>query len=139
VLHWKRLRRRAALAARDGVLGWPEGVTRPHLPPHLQPAGRPLEGGGVASGGLRDMIPTIARTGGRQLLQVAEFDPSALLASPGALGARMAIHAAMYTGDNTLLTNGDLLEGPGRIRGAELRVHAVRTADPTGQGYGTGP
>ena len=28
-----------------------------------QPAGRPLEGGGVASGGLRDMIPTIARTG----------------------------------------------------------------------------
>ncbi|PRW39334.1 2-dehydro-3-deoxyphosphooctonate aldolase 1 [Chlorella sorokiniana] len=27
-----------------------------------QPAGRPLEGGGVASGGLRDMIPTIART-----------------------------------------------------------------------------
>lgn len=29
-----------------------------------QPAGRPLEGGGVASGGLRDMIPAIARTGG---------------------------------------------------------------------------
>ncbi|KAL4427331.1 hypothetical protein ABPG77_003240 [Micractinium sp. CCAP 211/92] len=27
-----------------------------------QPAGRPLEGGGVASGGLRDMIPAIART-----------------------------------------------------------------------------
>ncbi|KAI3431561.1 hypothetical protein D9Q98_004610 [Chlorella vulgaris] len=27
-----------------------------------QPAGRALEGGGVASGGLRDMIPTIART-----------------------------------------------------------------------------
>ena len=32
--------------------------------PLPQPAGRPLEGGGVASGGLRDMIPTIARTGG---------------------------------------------------------------------------
>lgn len=31
----------------------------------VQPAGRPLEGGGVASGGLRDMIPAIARTGGR--------------------------------------------------------------------------
>lgn len=29
----------------------------------VQPAGRPLEDGGVASGGLRDMIPTIARTG----------------------------------------------------------------------------
>lgn len=27
-----------------------------------QPAGRPLEGGGVASGGMRDMIPAIART-----------------------------------------------------------------------------
>uniref|UniRef100_A0A061RA01 3-deoxy-8-phosphooctulonate synthase n=1 Tax=Tetraselmis sp. GSL018 TaxID=582737 RepID=A0A061RA01_9CHLO len=27
-----------------------------------QPAGRPLEGGGVASGGLRDLIPCVART-----------------------------------------------------------------------------
>jgi len=27
-----------------------------------QPAGKPLEGGGVASGGLRDLIPAVART-----------------------------------------------------------------------------
>lgn len=27
-----------------------------------QPAGKPLEGGGVASGGLRELIPTVART-----------------------------------------------------------------------------
>jgi hypothetical protein len=40
-----------------------------------------------------------------------------------ALGARMAIHAAMYTGDNTLLTNGDLLEGPGfRLRRTRITL-----------------
>jgi hypothetical protein len=40
------------------------------LPPLLvQPAGRSLEGGGVASGGLRDLIPAIARTGVAALLR----------------------------------------------------------------------
>ena len=51
-----------------------------------QPAGRPLEGGGVASGGLRDMIPAIARTGGWlwesngcELPRASELPGSALL------------------------------------------------------------